>query len=290
MFFSNWFEKNVWTVSQLLNSEGFILNYEEFLCKFNFPVTPKEFSIVMDAIPKGAVMLLKDSVRSSNTFPTTLDPFELPIGKLCFLSHPSSRNNRIRSLFQKELVTIPYVASNGKNMIDHIDWKKVWTLPLKYIITNKVREISFKLLHKFYPAKAFLKRFKSNINTSCSFCGAPDETALHIFWDCPHTQLFWVEFSNFMKRNVLPGFSLLLKDVLLGFFDIQKATFNEYFIINLLLFLAKFHIHRSKFTQQNPLFIAFRREVQQYIQSISSSKNLKALKTINLFQLFNLFL
>jgi len=87
---------------------------------------------------------------------------------------------------------------------------------------------------------------------------------------------------------VLPGFSLLFKDVLFGFFNIEKAKFNEYYIINLLLFLAKFHIHRSKFTQQNPLFIVFSREVQQYIQSISSSKNLKALKTINLFELFNL--
>jgi len=258
----------VLTVSQLLNSEGYILNYEEFLCKFNFPVTPKEFSIVMDAIPNGVVMLLKDFVRSSDTFPQ-LDPFEHPIGKLCFLSNKSSLNIRIRSLFQKELVTIPYVASNWMNLFDHIDWKKVWTLPLKYIITNKIREISFKLLHKYYPAKAFLKRFKSDLDTKCSFCGAPDETALHIFWDCPHTQLFWVEFSNFIKHNVLPGFSLLFKDVLFGFFNIEKAKFNEYYIINLLLFLAKFHIHRSKFTQQNPLFIVFSREVQQYIQSIS---------------------
>ena len=177
------------------------------------------------------------------------------------------------------------MASYWKNLFDHIDWKKVWTLPLKYIITNKVREVSFKLLHKIYPAKAFLKRFKSDINTSCSFCGAPDETALHIFWDCPHTQLFWVEFSASRFLFAL----MLFKDVLFGFFNIQKAKFNEYFIINLLLFLAKFHIHRSKFTQQNPLFIVFRREVQQYIQSISLCKNLKALKTINLFQLFNLF-
>jgi len=73
------------------------------------------------------------------------------------------------------------------------------------------------------------------------------------------TQLFWVEFSNFIKHNVLPGFSLLFNDVLLGFFNIEKAQFNEYYIINLLLFLTKFHIHRSKFTQQNPLFIVFSR-------------------------------
>ncbi len=69
----------------------------------------------------------------------------------------------------------------------------------------------------------------------------------------------------------------------------QKDKINEYFIINLLLLLAKFHIHHSKFTHQNPLFIVFKKEVQKYIQTVSSPKNLKALKTVNLLHLFNLF-
>ncbi len=112
---------------------------------------------------------------------------------------------------------------------------------------------------------------------------------MHIFWDCPQTQTFWIEFSNIINRNVLQGFSLLFKDVLFGFFNIQQDKINEYFIINLLLLLAKFHIHRSKVTHQNPLFIVFKKEVQQYIQTISSSKNLKALKTVNLLHLFKLF-
>ncbi len=58
----------------------------------------------------------------------------------------------------------------------------------------------------------------------------------------PHTQIFWIEFSNVINRNVLQGFSLLFKDVLFGFFNIQKYQINEYFIINLLLLLATFHI------------------------------------------------
>ncbi len=39
------------------------------------------------------------------------------------------------------------------------------------------------------------------------------KTDMHIFWDCPHTQTFWIEFSNVINRNVLQGFSLLFKDV-----------------------------------------------------------------------------
>ncbi len=94
----------------------------------------------------------------------------------------------------------------------------------------------------------FLKRFKSDIDTSYSFCGDPNETDMDIFWDCPHTQLFWIEFSNVINRNVLQGFSLLFKDVGLNVWLLlhTKSCLLLLNIINLLLLLAKFHIHRSK--------------------------------------------
>lgn len=132
-------------------------------------------------------------------------------------------------------------------------------------------------MHRFYTAKAYLKRFKSEVDTSSSFCVAPKGTALHTFWDSPHTHtlLFWMEFSKFINFNVLLCFSLFFKDVLFGFIN-----------INLLMLLAKFYIHCSKFTHQCPLFIVFRKEVQQYIQTISSSRNTKALfMAVKLFNL-----
>ncbi len=135
----------------------------------------------------------------------------------------------------------------------------------------------------------FLKRFKSDIDTSCSFCDDPNETDMHIFWDCPHTQIFWIEFSNVINRNVLQGFSFLFKDVLFGFFNIQKYQINEYFIINLLLLLAKFHIHRSKFTHQIHLFIVFLKRGSTVFPNYFISKNLEALKTVNLLHICNLF-
>ncbi len=56
--------------------------------------------------------------------------------------------------------------------------------------------------------------------------GEPNEADMHIFWDCPHTQLFWIEFSNVINHNVLQGFSLLFKDTLFGFFNIQNDQIN----------------------------------------------------------------
>ncbi len=42
-----WFDKGIVLVSHLLNAQGYLMTYEELLVHFNFPVTPKELSLVL---------------------------------------------------------------------------------------------------------------------------------------------------------------------------------------------------------------------------------------------------
>jgi len=51
---------------------------------------------------------------------------------------------------------------------------KIWTLPHKYLITNKIREITFKFNRRFHLDKCSLKRLileleNNDINTLCCF-------------------------------------------------------------------------------------------------------------------------
>ncbi len=71
-------------VSQLLNSDGYLYSYSEFLNKYNIPVTPREFAIVMDAIPCRALTLLKGSARSQSSL-SKIHTFDTMLGKICFL-------------------------------------------------------------------------------------------------------------------------------------------------------------------------------------------------------------
>ncbi len=38
-------------------------------------------------------------------------------------------------------------------------------------INNKIKEVSYKILHIIYPAKHVLEIFKRNISYTCEFCG-----------------------------------------------------------------------------------------------------------------------
>lgn len=54
----------------LTNSQLNYLRYEEFLQLYKVPVTPKDFAIVMDAIPSGVALLFRNVLRP--------DPQNLP--------------------------------------------------------------------------------------------------------------------------------------------------------------------------------------------------------------------
>ncbi len=54
-------------VSQLINNEGYLLTYTEFLEKFCIPIPPCEYCIVIDAIPAGFVRLLKGFSESKQS-------------------------------------------------------------------------------------------------------------------------------------------------------------------------------------------------------------------------------
>ncbi len=63
-------------------------------------------------------------------------------------------------------------------LYDNIPWKKVWTLSSKHLITNKVKEVSYKLLNLFYPVKLYMKKMFPDID---SLCEAEDESMSHLF-------------------------------------------------------------------------------------------------------------
>lgn len=64
-----------------------------------------------------------------------------------------------------------------------------------------------------------------------------------------------------------------------GFFCLHFRT--KHYIINLFIILAKFLIHKCKFTNRKPLFKVD--EMQKYIQTNQHSLNLIALKTLEIY-------
>lgn len=119
IFFQNWFDKNILLVSQLLISQGLLFSsYKEFLDHFQFPVSPKEFAVVMGLIPSGVLILLRGA---QSQLSVSLSLVNNPVGKLCLASPYKNNNRSVRSLFQQNIVTLPPVTAYWSNAVDLLE-------------------------------------------------------------------------------------------------------------------------------------------------------------------------
>lgn len=125
-----------------------------------------------------------------------------------------------------------------------------------------------------------------------TFCSVNIETVTHLVWLRPFVQSFWADICIFIDEKIQKDFKLFWKDVLFGLYDLNrtKTMPNETFIINLIILLSKYYIHKCKFAHSKTSFIAFNNEVKQYVNWIKRSLNQKATKTVNVWKHFDIFL
>ena len=103
------------------------------------------------------------------------------------------------------------------------------------------------------------------------FCDEQPETVVHLFWHCTHTKMFCLNLSKFIIENIYTDFVLLWKEVLFGLFSFDVSNKDTFYVINFVLLLAKFHIHKCKFSDKKPCFLVLKKEIDQYFKTIQYS-------------------
>jgi len=109
-------------------------------------------------------------------------------------------------------------------------------------------------------------------------------------WSCPYSDKFWSDFCSFVRDHIMPSFQLCFENVLFVFFTYDMSFHKEYYLINLLLLMAKFSIHKSKYGSYKPLFLILKSEIKQYLKSIYTLINKKAIKSIKICKHFHVFM
>ncbi len=81
---------------------------------------------------------------------------------------------------------------------------------------------------------------------------------------------------DFIKCYVNPNFEFTYRNVIFCFHECEKK--GDTYFINLIFLLAKYHIHKVKYSKCKPLFLRFKLEMKMYFESIEFSKKLKSIK------------
>ncbi len=101
----------------MINKNGELLSYAEFLQKFRIPVTPEEYAVIFNAIPSGSVQLFKNCnfakdniIRDNHIFIGETDI----LNKLCSKQHIRNASN---SSFSKVLFPPSWAIYSGKRYV-----------------------------------------------------------------------------------------------------------------------------------------------------------------------------
>ena len=99
---------------------------------------------------------------------------------------------------------------------------------------------------------------------SCSFCGETDETLVHLFWNCQHTQAFWKKVIEWMSQKIVN-----LKDSAFSPFLCLVLVENvSNVLLHHLLLIARHYIYTCKLKNSIP-------KLQVYLQLLLTSMKIE---------------
>lgn len=100
--------------------------------------------------------------------------------------------------------------------LDTEDWEEMWEYPFSQLVSARDRLVQFKIIHKVYYTPERLHRIYPSISASCWRCKSASADFIHIFWNCPQIEIFWVEVTKVILTVTTVPVPLSVEVCLLG--------------------------------------------------------------------------
>lgn len=129
------------------------------------------------------------------------------------------------------------------------EWSEICTRTFSTLRETKIQSFHFKLVNRIMPCRTFLRRLRIYESDECPFCAQTD-SLIHFFYSCPNTTIFWMKLQQWLHgiENLYLD-KLTPKDILFG----VPTGHPKGKIINTILLLAKYFIHRQKLFHEGEL-------------------------------------
>lgn len=70
---------------------------------------------------------------------------------------------------------------------------------LKSLVTNKVKDIYFKIIHQIYTTNHFIKKYRNDLDESFTFCKTENQFCIFFFYDCINVLFFGLKLNNYFN-------------------------------------------------------------------------------------------
>ena len=217
----------------MVNDDGVFMTYQEFSNRygqtFNFIEYGRIIKVIKDKI--------KTCTFKQENFKLQSDFQILPLELV-------NKNNKGCKEFYKVLISNETKPTSCQrwttdlNLAASFKWKKVYLRPFSITKDSNLIWLQIRIVHKILGTNSLLSKMKIVQSDLCSFCNSSEETILHLFWDCPLVEKFWLDVIRFLKSNHFVHNDLEMNAQLIIF-----GGKNIPDVVNLIMLIAKRYIY-----------------------------------------------
>ena len=249
---TEFYKAGIVTVGDLFNENNEMIDYKQFLDKYNVKCDILKFYRLRKAIPMDWVQAVSEALggivnntQSNVSLQVRLRHTTAPYTKL--------KSKEIYNTFVSDKWERPTALSKWEHSycIDE-DWSTVFALPYSCTRDTRLQAFQFRIIHRILPCRKWLHTLTVVDSDLCIICSDVDDIE-HFLFSCPTTKMFWDHLEKWWNRLQLCNVSLTLKHIVFGiYYDL--SYFAE---INFIILLAKHYIYIRKHYRQEICFFAF---------------------------------
>ena len=182
VFYRRWYEKHVIFIKDLLNIDGKIMSFDEFLNKYRIQCNFLQFQGIKTAITN----YMQQSNIDLSIDPLPLTHCVIPFNIKIILKHRKGSQDMYRLLTYKTVLPKSQTKWNGvfQNIDLILNWKTIYTVPKVCCINTKLYWFQYRILHRILATNDLLNKMNIKQNNLCTFCNEEIEKLEHLFWQC----------------------------------------------------------------------------------------------------------
>ena len=252
-----WYRKGIRHVSDLLDEQGNIYDFEIFKTRFGLRGTFLDFQALIRKIPNRWKTTLNNNkniciINKFNVKCNVYVKLILKDKKGCRRFYDLMTQSKKIELTNKWMQELGFI-----NEEEHKSFNKV----IRSIKEMRLKDIQYKVTNKILVTKSFLHKINKVEYSICEYCNLQPETIYHPFIECEMVKRFWNELRIWLSNNSTIIIELGEKQILFACQD-KRNTLRNYLCI-----IAKYYIYVTKFTRNSLLLENLIRLLKKKIQS-----------------------
>ena len=125
-------------------------------------------------------------------------------------------------------------------------WERIYMLPHKTVKCNEVKEMQYKILHRYIATNRLLSLMKKVECSQCTFCSIQCETIYHLFYECVLLKSIWHHIAKTCSHMCNDDIRFSCKDVIIEYVNNNIDT-DKVSIINMVILYTKYYIYKCKY-------------------------------------------